>query len=266
MPISVVTFNLLSDLSLWEERYPLILQQMIALQPDLVALQEVRLPQRNDRRLARDLAMPHVYFSPKTGDAGQREGISILSRRPFEWSATLDLRSQNRVAQCVQVAFGRVHLIFANGHFFLHLGDSPERLQQIELLLDWLPNKQLPTVVCGDFNAAPGTVSIRRMKAEFSSAYETMHGNEPRYTAPTPLPRSLRSVLRTARFFWRQFSFQRVFTHWRGTLDYIFYNHGLTVLEADLALNQSSPYNRWLYPSDHFGLWAVLDFAISDKN
>ncbi|HSO28019.1 MAG TPA: endonuclease/exonuclease/phosphatase family protein, partial [Anaerolineales bacterium] len=129
------------------------------------------------------------------------------------------------------------------------------------LLLDWLPHTRLPTLVCGDFNAFPSSVSIQKMKLVFASAFEHVHGREPEYTAPTPLPRSLRFMAQTARFFWRQFSLRLLFSKGKGTLDYIFYNSGLTALDADLALNQPASQNKRLFPSDHFGLWAAIDFS-----
>ena len=42
-----VTINLLKDLSQWEARRTLLVQELVALKPDLIALQEVALPQNN---------------------------------------------------------------------------------------------------------------------------------------------------------------------------------------------------------------------------
>jgi hypothetical protein len=40
---SLVTINILNDLSLWMERGPLLVEQLAELDPDLIAMQEVRL-------------------------------------------------------------------------------------------------------------------------------------------------------------------------------------------------------------------------------
>jgi hypothetical protein len=48
---------------------------------------------------------------------------------------------------------------------------------------------------------------------------------------------------------------------WRGTLDYMFANHRLRVLECEGVLNQPAPHDPTLYPSDHFGVAATVELA-----
>lgn len=59
----VVTINLLKDLSQWEARRTLLIQGLIALGPDLIALQEVALPQNNSQWIAEALnqALPDPH-------------------------------------------------------------------------------------------------------------------------------------------------------------------------------------------------------------
>lgn len=265
--LKIVTINIFSDLSLWHERRGLIVQGLKALNPDLVSLQEVSLPENNARWLADQIGLQHVYLCPKTGQASKREAIAILSRLPFYSQGMLDLETQNRVAQYVQVRVADHPVIIANGHFFWQPGDSPERQRQIARLLEWLHTlaMDMPVVVCGDFNSTPESPSIRRMRSEFDSAYAAEHGHEPEFTTPTPLPRSKWILLQTLLRFIKYIRLGDFKLGWQGTLDYIFVNALVQVKDCQLVLNQPAPENPRLYPSDHFGLMAVLDINASSR-
>jgi endonuclease/exonuclease/phosphatase family metal-dependent hydrolase len=258
--IKIVTVNILTDLSRWEKRRSILAEGLIASQPDLVALQEIRLPHNPSRWLADQLGYDHIFLTPKTGFESNREAIAMLSRLPFERQSTLDLKGQNRVAQFVQVSFDNRPLIIANGHIYWQPGESPVREQQIERLIEWL--KTIPgnpaCIVCGDFNSTPETAAIRRMCKDFSSAYAAIHGSEPDYTCPTPLPRSMWSQLRTFLGFFVLVRPNHLDRKWRGTLDYIFFDSRLKALDCQVILDQPSQDDDEIYPSDHFGLCATF--------
>lgn len=262
----VATINILFDLSLWDKRRGLLVKGLAGQEPDLVALQEVSLPQNNAAWLAKELGIPYVYLTPKTGKAAHREGIAILSRFPFEKQETLDLRTQQRVAQYVQVRVGGQPLVFANAHFYWQPGEAAERLQQVELMLEWLG--AIPgspgMVVCGDFNATPNLPSYRRMRQEFVSAYAAVHGQEPEFTSPTPLPRSTLVTLGVLLRFFKNIRLKEIQRDWHGTLDYIFTNQGVQVQDCQVVLNQPAPDDPRLYPSDHFGLAANLGLTTAN--
>lgn len=232
------------------------------LEPELIALQEVSLPENNAAWLANQLGFPHVYLSPQTGKMKQEEGIAIISRLPFEYQATLDLKTQYRVAQCVQVRVGSRPLIFANGHFFWQPGEAPERQRQVELFLVWLDSLrgEAPLVVCGDFNATPESASIERMRQQLVSAYAAIHNREPEFTSPTPLPHSKLELLRTILRYAGYIKIRELRRGWQGTLDYIFVDPSIKVLDCQVVLNQPAPDNSQIYPSDHFGLAATLEY------
>jgi endonuclease/exonuclease/phosphatase family metal-dependent hydrolase len=259
--IKVLTINVLSDLSLWEERRWLLVDGLSALKPDLIALQEVRIPENNAQWLAHELEIQHMHLTPKSGRAGMKEGIAILSNLPFENQASLDLETQHRVAQCVRVSIGGKPLYLANGHFFWQPGESPGRQRQIDHLLGWLSGitEDLPVIICGDFNGTPETPAIQKMRQHLVSAYAAVHDEDPEYTTPTPLPRSKWKLLLTLLNFLRYIRLRDIDLHWRGTLDYIFVNQHLKVIDCRVVLNQPAPGNPNLYPSDHFGLLATLE-------
>ena len=98
------------------------------------------------------------------------------------------------------------------------------------------------------------------MRQSFASAHEARHGREPDYTCPTPLVtrRPVRSVF--ARGLLWLFS-NRPGEPWRGTLDYIFINPQLRVVECDVILDRPAPHDPSLYASDHYGLAATVEIV-----
>jgi len=274
-PLKALTINLLNDLSRWDERKNLIAQGVNGLQPDLITLQEVKLPLNTAQWLADQLNQsghrdrPYtVHLCPKSGKAKDHEGIAVLSRLPVDGEAHLDLQRQGRVAQYVRIKINDRRLIFANTHLYWEPGESKERLKQVERLLEWLRTTPADTViVCGDFNSEPHHSATKRMRKHFSSAYQAFHGKEPDYTCPTPLTNRQDGMEQLARAAWSiSWRFAAVLKgrtknasrNWRGTLDYIFVNNGIKVKSCDVVLNQPALQDATLYPSDHFGLVAEL--------
>ena len=266
--VRVVTINILCDLSRWAKRRSLLVQGLAELQPDLIALQEVVLSSwgntaqwRADQLTRRDdpLGRPYaVYLCPKTGDENHTEAIAILSRLPVHNTATLDLRSQNRVAQIVKVTAAGCPLVVASGHLFWGPGEAAERVQQVQRLLDWLAEVagDAAIVACGDFNGTPESAAIRLMREGLASAHAARHGREPEYTCPTPLPHG--GPVRALRHFIRNLLTAHTLRPWRGTLDYIFVSERVRVIDCAVVLNRPAPHDPKLYPSDHFGLAATL--------
>ena len=269
---SLVTINILNDLSLWNERAPLLVDQLFALNADLIAMQEVSLQgegssnahslaeQLNECRENPEKVPPYeVFLCPKTGIFEKKEGIAILSRLQVRHHQSLDLLTQNRVAQIVQFRVENYDLLLVNGHFFWEPGISEKRQEQIELLLDFLDTQPVdqPVIICGDFNGMPDTPAIERMCRYFDSAHKIVHKKEPDYTCPTPLPHAPMVKLRqiATRILGAR---PKTDSEWRGTLDYIFVDPRLQTQECEVVLNQPADDNPEIYPSDHFGLFASI--------
>jgi endonuclease/exonuclease/phosphatase family metal-dependent hydrolase len=270
--LSLVTINILNDLSRWWQRRNLLVEQIAACQPDLIAIQEVSIQRKssNAHWLAEQLNSKNdasdsrydVYLCPKTGAYEKKEGIAVLSRLPIRKQERLDLLTQNRVAQAITFRLEGETLLLVNGHFYLQPGSSPQRLAQVELLLDWMDTQpaEIPVVVCGDFNGIPDSPAIQFMRQYFDSAYVAVHGEEPEYTYPTPLPSSAKTKLLTAA---QRLLGQRpaIDASWRGTQDYIFVDPRLQTQSCDLVLNQPAKHNADIYPSSHFGLFAQIKIS-----
>jgi|YNPBryunderm2012_1023409.scaffolds.fasta_scaffold14333_2 endonuclease/exonuclease/phosphatase family metal-dependent hydrolase len=263
----LVTFNLLNKKpSRWHERRRLIVRELRALQPDVIALQEVSLPHNNAQWLADQLGGYKVYTAPKAGALGAREGVATLSRLPVEARWTINLQAQSRVAQVLRLRLGDQPLIVVNGHFLFHVYNHIKRTQQVRQVLGWLRTSAngCPTIACGDFNATPEMRTIQTMKAAFRSAYELVHGREPEYTCPTPLVYRFNAVRKGLSTLGNLLA-NRQPRPWRGTLDYIFVDRHFRVLSCDLVLNAPAEDDPTLYPSDHVGLCATLALEPADS-
>jgi endonuclease/exonuclease/phosphatase family metal-dependent hydrolase len=255
--LRVVTLNLLNDLTDWPLRAALIVAELNALQPDLIALQEVVLPDNTAQWIADQLGGYSLHLTPKTGGRGRHEGLAILSRLPVEAPAGFSFEHQGRVAQRVIVRYAGQPWIFANAHLYWHPIDDRTRRAEVQALIEWLPS---PAILCGDFNAEPHYASISRVRQRFQSAYAAANGREPDYTCPTPLYRgpaprhaARRAALRVAGWLDRRRN-----EMWRGTVDYIFVDPAIEVRACRLAFDRPAQHNRRIYPSDHFGLMATL--------
>jgi endonuclease/exonuclease/phosphatase family metal-dependent hydrolase len=255
--LRVVTLNLLNDLTHWRLRAPLIVDELKALQPELIALQEVVLPNNTAQSIADRLEDYSLHLTPKTGGRGRREGLAILSRLPVEAHEGFSFEHQGRVAQRVIVRQAGQLWFFANAHLYWHPIDDRTRMAEVQALIEWLPS---PAILCGDFNAEPHYASISIVQQRFHSAYAVANGREPDYTCPTPLYRgpapqhaARRAALHVAGWLDRRRN-----EAWRGTLDYIFVDPAIDVRECRLAFDRPAQRDRRIYPSDHFGLAATL--------
>ena len=76
----IVTLNLLRDLTRWDERKQMLLDEFERLQPDVIALQEVALPLNTAEWLAKRLSGYDVHLAPKSGRMGVREALARARR------------------------------------------------------------------------------------------------------------------------------------------------------------------------------------------
>jgi endonuclease/exonuclease/phosphatase family metal-dependent hydrolase len=262
--LRLATVNILNDRSRWPERRRLLALELEARVPDLIALQEVVDPlgPSTAHWLASELGGYEVLVCPKAGWGRSREGIAVLSRLPVEDHATLDLGSQQRMAQFVRVRSGAHAVVLVNGHYYWPVGAHAAQVKQIERVLERVksldPNAGV--LVCGDFNATPGSRAIALMRQTFVSAYQSHNGREPDFTCPTPLISGGRVRRAATKTLWRLLS-MRSGRLWKGTLDYIFVSPDVRVLDCGVFLDRPADDDPGLYASDHLGLVATLEVA-----
>jgi endonuclease/exonuclease/phosphatase family metal-dependent hydrolase len=249
--LHVATLNIRNMADRWPERLPLLLADMAALQPDVVALQEVIFPMHQDRLIG---AGGEGHYRAVRGWAGRPEyGNSLLVREPLvaEDVERVDLglrRSALRVS--VGLPGGGRPLVVVT-HLHHEVNDSSERDEQARQLLDWLDGAPAvgAQVVMGDFNAHPREpASVRMRAAGFRSAYVDVHGTDPAVTWPSGIQAPGMDTDGDP-----------------ACLDYIWVRGGVRVKSAQVVFDRSDPHDPTLYPSDHFGLATHLELGTPDR-
>jgi len=280
--ITVATLNLRKGEARWGERAPLLMRQLAELRPEVIGFQEIdlRIDQGNwIRRRFNDLTEgmgsretwetsgawlgesanavneapapgePVIYHVSNPRDRVTVEALGIMTTLAVVAHEGLDYLFRNRVAHRVRVAVGGRFLDFYNTHFH-HEQDAAGnavRKEQAAKLVAWMDGHgwDVPKVLVGDFNSPPGTRPIRIISERLASSFAVFHGAEPDATIPTPLippdewpadwPRGV-------------------------TVDYIFVSPSLRVTDARLVFDQPDASDPALYPSDHYGLAATIEF------
>lgn len=245
--LHVATLNILNLADRWPERLPLILADMAALQPDLLGLQEVVYVLQQDRLIG---AAGEGRYEAIRGWAGRPEyGNSLLIRAPLEVRDVerLDLGTQRAAHRAVIRLPGGVRLLVAVTHLH-HLGaDESVRDGQARQLIDWLaPAPSTDAVIAmGDFNADPDEPTYERMRdAGFRSAFLEANGHEPAVTWPSGLQAPAMDTDGEPE-----------------CLDYIWVRGDVYVADARLVFDRPAVDDPTLYPSDHLGISATLEFG-----
>ena len=243
--LRVATLNIRNLADRWDERLPLLLADMSALQPDVLGMQEVVYPLQQDRLIG---AAGEGRYESFRAWAGRPEyGNAMLVRLPLADAASdverLDL-GLGRSALRMVVAVDDVRLLLAATHLHHVPEDEALRDDQARQLLDWLSGGPATDVqvVVGDFNAEPHEPAAGRMRdAGFQSAYAEANGAEPEVTWPSGLQAPGMDTDGDP-----------------GCLDYIWVRGSVRVESARLVFDRPAAGDPTLYPSDHLGLVAEL--------
>ena len=238
----VATLNILNLADRWDERLPLLLSDMAALQPDLIGLQEVVYPLQQDRLLG---AAGGARYEAIRGWAGRPEyGNSLLVKAPLAASAPdrLELGSARAAHRVLVELPGGTRLVFAVTHLHHVPADAGVRAAQVDALLGWLDGSPAhdALIVVGDFNAAPEEAGAVRMRdAGFRSAYAEANGGDPAVTWPSGLQAPAMDTDGDP-----------------ACLDYIWVRGAVDVEDARLFADRPAVGDPTLYPSDHVGVAA----------
>lgn len=255
----------------WEERKCLILEEILAYQPDILCLQEVDHYFDTFQPLLGRLGF-HGTFFPKPWspclDVEHNNGpdgcalFFLQSRFQLVHSANIRLTAmalktnQVAIAQTLECRASGRRFCVAVTHLKARTGWERFRSAQgcdlLENLQSLTQDAQIPLIVCGDFNAEPTEEVYQHFAAsslDLNSAYKLLSADgqsEPPYTT------------------WKI----RPSGESRHTLDYIWYSRRALCVRAALALlteEQIGPGRlpSFHYPSDHLSL--VCDFSFHEE-
>jgi endonuclease/exonuclease/phosphatase family metal-dependent hydrolase len=249
MIFRIATLNVEQNHKCWEARRELIVQQLGALKPDILALNEIYVPEQTGRWLQRMAAERlHTRYAllqqSKTGDDSSTQAEGLLTRYPVIETANLDYRSHNCVALVARFEIDAGLLDVYATHLIAARVEDSARQYQAQQLLDWVRSRNDAdfSVACGDFNAAPDQPSIRLMSGAF----------RPTQTQPTAFSPLQEPGASPTHPEWARFD---------RCIDYIWVTPSITVRASGLWCNEPDPNNPMLWPSDHVGVWADLELV-----
>jgi endonuclease/exonuclease/phosphatase family metal-dependent hydrolase len=166
--IRAVTLNIWNRQGPWDERLPLIIKALRALDADLVGLQEVLRFETQDqaRAIAAGAGFEHLAYGPAWEiGGGLTFGNAILSRQPLEDVRVepLPVEPGGQGRSLLLARAGEVPVLVTHLTWQLHLADV--RAQQVrridDLAREWAPSDGFPPILMGDFNAEPESDEIR---------------------------------------------------------------------------------------------------------
>ena len=257
--LRVVTINLWNEQGPHEARLRLATEGLRTLDPDVVALQEVR--QRpglanQAETLAKALSMEHVYACAAQWGGGE-EGLALLSRHPIVSHAAEPLPSpdEGRAVLGARIAGPAGEFFAATTHLTYRLPDGLWREREV-LAVDAFCRRLRGdglAVLCGDFNAGAdcdeirflrGRATLAGRRAYWQDAFERIgKGDGLTWTTRNPYTAPLRHLEPDRR------------------IDYVFVSPvrrdgTASVLEARVVLDSADADGVW--PSDHFGVLAIV--------
>ncbi len=249
MGFRVATLNHEQNHKRWEARRDLVVGEVEALKPDILALNEVCIPKQTGRWLQQwaeeTLGISYALIQQsKTNGSSTVDGEAILTRHPVVETANLDYRTLNTVAQVARVEIEERVLDVYVTHLYGSRGDDSLRLFQVQQLMAWIESRNdvEARVVCGDFNATLGMPSAGLMATRF-------HPTQTEPTAFTPLEDTDGTISHP---YWDRMD---------RCIDYIWVAGPLEVEASGVCFNKPDPNDPTLWPSDHAGVWADLKFV-----
>lgn len=251
--VRVATLNLEQDHKRWEARRELVVEQLGALEPDVLALNEVCVPLETARWLqtvAKDRFGIHYALVQQTKSNGlaEVEAEALLTRFPLVETGNLQYQARDMVALVARVMIEREPVDVYVTHLYRSRGEDSLRLYQVQQLLAWIDRRDDVTarLICGDFNATLEKPSAALMATRFRHTQTSP-------TAFTPLADGAGAISHP---YWPRMD---------RSIDYIWVSEDVSILESGICFDKASPADATLWPSDHAGVWADLEIGGAAK-
>jgi endonuclease/exonuclease/phosphatase family metal-dependent hydrolase len=268
-----MTLNLWGENGPWESRLALVGEKLTSLQPDVVALQEVRdVPGRifnQAGQLGRRRGYYHV-FAPSTDWGGGQEGLAILSRFPIGAHEVRALphtaEKEGRIVLSARIESDLGEVWVHTTHLSYREHEGREREDQVLAIDEAITahKSDSPQVLMGDFNAVPhsdemrwlcGLTTLGGRRVFYQDSWDVMHASLPGFT-------------------WSRvnsYTGRMAFLRGDRRLDYIFVTPARrdgrgTVHSSRLLLDEPKvmPDGERLFASDHFAVVAEIQLVANE--
>jgi endonuclease/exonuclease/phosphatase family metal-dependent hydrolase len=256
--VKVMTMNVRHDADQWERRFPLIADEIVRLDPDLIGMQEVELRDDQADRLneliaQRGHARYQVFAKMRSGIVGffTGEGVAVLSRWPIidkREQAMEDARVSLR-ARVKHPSGAEIDVVATHLHHLAGAEADQMRLRQAKVTAD-LANREAgcrPTFLVGDMNSVDSSEAIAHFASGgFVDSYRAVHGDR---TSPAG---------RTAMITLQEGAFEQAP---KRRIDYVFGRSSgpRTVKATDSVVCFKNHDDKGFYPSDHYGVMTTFE-------
>jgi beta-glucosidase len=256
MPVElkIMTINLRHDVDCWEERFPLIADEIVMFRPDIIGMQEVEIGQDQQMvldQLIRERASDLIYeihHELKTGLAAiSGEGIATFSRFPIVAKAVQDL-SYGRPATLDRLRVSDdLELDFYNTHLH-HEGGDMVRKPQADLLMTFVAQNTSsnPAFLTGDMNAKDDSEAMAAIYGGgFADSFRDVFGEETSRAGNTVPIRLMKAPVTQNPVNRIDYVLSKASATWK-----------ITAKSSTVAFNRPGP--SGLYPSDHLGVMTTF--------
>jgi beta-glucosidase len=246
--LTVVTLNLYHDKDDWPRRRVQILETLKALQPEVIALQEVlqheTLPNQAEW-LATQLGYDWHFVSVDPPGKARRYGNALLTRLPVlarDQQALQPLQDSRTVGMLrVELEGKPINVYVTHLH---HTGQGGAmRAQQLDDAMAFITSTAggFPSIVAGDFNAAADAPELTALRTGFVDTYGILHPGTGARESSTLNP--------------------HYFTPAR--IDHVFHQRdAFRPMTARIILDHPDAQGTW--PSDHYGLQVELQLTAAN--
>ncbi|WP_199315623.1 poly(A) polymerase [Aerosakkonema funiforme] len=253
--LKIVSLNVLCDTYESEiiqtaKRIPVIAAHLRSCDADIIALQEVTLPLL-EFLLTQDWVRDYFISESPSGSTLPSHGILILSKLPFtlvehEYSQHKRVLVGTWLVNDEQLQVAAVHLTSDRARNAIE-----KRTHQISILLEYLKTQPGDCAIIGDFNIRNDELAEIFTENNYIDVWQELHPESAGYTfdpQQNPLAALMSltgEVARLDRILWRDED-----KRWIPQSIELFANEAIPDTESTL------------YPSDHFGIKAVLRSSI----
>ncbi|GIN72668.1 hypothetical protein J14TS2_31430 [Bacillus sp. J14TS2] len=154
--MKIATFNLWNKDSTWSIRKGSIIKEILSINADIIALQEVPRIQEIES-ISKHVDVKYYNFMQYEGE---EEGLAILSKYPIECISNKINTILNQCAQRVIAKVNGMNIGITNVH--LNWESVYQREMEIIEVVNWISESNSPDyeILCGDFNSTPYKSSI----------------------------------------------------------------------------------------------------------